>query len=464
MLATMGRPGWCDTDPKSIRIATFVVDVTIPLGHRCMGLLPTKANRVDDPLQARGIVWLGAGRPIVLVCFDWCEIRNDSYDRWRRVIADAAGTLPERVLVSCNHQHDAPVIDAGAQRLLDDVGLANELYDVAFQQRMMERVRREVIRSLTRTRSVTHVGIGKARVERIASSRRIVHPDGRVGFDRGSSSGRRALYRDAPTGKIDPWLRTISFWDGDQPLAAISCYATHPMSYYGRGGISWDFVGMARERRQRDDNAVHQIYVTGCSGDVTAGKYNDGEPSRRAELADRLYAGMVDAWRATRRLPLGTIAFRVASLKLPYRDSPSLNRARLERRLRDSRLRTEDRIWAAMSLSSRQRVASGRAIDVPCIDFGFAQIVLLPGESFVAYQLAAQSLRPQSFVMAIGYGECWPGYIPTDADFDDGFRDKWLWVGRGAEARLLQALREVLCPAPNHEPPAKGAPKLPSRN
>ncbi|MCA9222335.1 MAG: hypothetical protein KDA71_18540, partial [Planctomycetales bacterium] len=105
---------------SEFRLATFSADVTIPLGHRCMGILPTKASEVVDPLHVHGFVLLGGERPVVLAAFDWCEIRNDSFDAWRTTLAEAAGTTPERVLVSSLHQHDAPVIDGGAQRLLDE--------------------------------------------------------------------------------------------------------------------------------------------------------------------------------------------------------------------------------------------------------------------------------------------------------------------------------------------------------
>ena len=81
---------------------------------------------------------------------------------------------------------------------------------------------------------------------------------------------------------------------------------------------------------------------------------------------------------------------------------------------------------------------------MPCVDFGAAQLVLFPAEAFVGYQLLAQALRPESFVISVGYGECWPGYIPTDAAFEDAFEDQWLWVGPGSERRMRQALSEVL--------------------
>src|SRR5262245_60607290 len=91
------------------RLATFAADVTPPLGHPLMGGGIAPAKKIDDPLYARGFVLLGAGQPVVIVAVDWCEIRNDAHDRWRQVLATAAGTTPARVLVTSVHQHDAPI-------------------------------------------------------------------------------------------------------------------------------------------------------------------------------------------------------------------------------------------------------------------------------------------------------------------------------------------------------------------
>ena len=51
---------------------------------------------------------------------------------------------------------------------------------------------------------------------------------------------------------------------------------------------------------------------------------------------------------------------------------------------------------------------------------------------------------PDSFVMSIGYGKCWPGYIPTKAAFDDKFHDKWLWCAPGSQERITASLRQIL--------------------
>ena len=93
------------------QLATFSADVTPPLGHALMGGGIAPARKIEDPLFAHGWVLLGSGKPIVFVAIDWCEIRNEAYARWQSALAESAGTTPEHVLVSCLHQHDAPVFD-----------------------------------------------------------------------------------------------------------------------------------------------------------------------------------------------------------------------------------------------------------------------------------------------------------------------------------------------------------------
>lgn len=425
-------------------IAAFAADVTIPLGHRCMGILPTKAERIDDPLEARGFVLLGPDQPIVLLALDWCEVRNGAYDQWRSALAAAAETTPERVLVSCLHQHDAPVADRGAQALLDGVGLTGELYDTSFHSECVDRVARAMVQSLRSPRPITHIGIGQVKVEKVASSRRVVSGDGHVNWNRYSASAGDRQLSEAPEGEIDPYLKTIGFYDRDTPLLALSAYATHPMSYYGRGGVSADFVGLARRRRAKDDAKIFQIYVTGCSGDVTAGKYNDGTPLMRQVLADRLYDAMKKAWEGSERFPLERVGFRTVGLDLPFHEGPQFTREALQKTLDDEKAKVSDRILAAMGLSSLDRIGRGQKIDLPCVDFGRAKLVLFPGEAFVGYQLMAQRMAPESFVLSIGYGECWPGYVPTDAAFVDHFNHDWRWAGPRSEERIHNALKKVL--------------------
>lgn len=426
------------------QLATFRVDVTIPLGHACMGGGIAAAKEIVDPLFVNGVVLIGAEQPFVFVAVDWCEIRNDAYDHWRSALAEAAGTSPARVLLASVHQHDAPVVDYEAQRLLDGVGLDKSLCDVAFAKECVARVAAAIKDSLKSTIPVTHYGIGIAKVEGIGSNRRVVHADGKASYDRGSATANPDL-RALPEGTIDPYLKTLSFWNADTPVAAISAYSTHPMSYYGKGGVSADFVGMARARRQAEMPDIFQVYFSGCSGDTTAGKFNDGNPDNRPVLADKLYQGMVKAWENTERYPLQQIAWHCAPLHLVPKSFGGYSEEDALKTLADPNAKTFQRNLAAMALSWRKRVNAGHPIDVPVADFGKAIFLVLPAESFVLYQIIAQGFSPGAPVVAAGFGECAPGYIPSALASTEGYNNEsWCWVEPGAEALITEALRVAI--------------------
>ncbi len=380
---------------------------------------------------------------MVLLSVDWCEIRNDAYDRWRAVLAEAAGTDAVRVLVTSVHQHDAPLADLEAQRILS-AHKAGRICDPEFHEQCVQATAKALRTALADARRVTHLGLGQAKVADVASSRRYVGADGQPRFDRSSMSGGDPIKAKAPAGTIDPWLKTLSFWDGDAPLCALSSYAVHPMSYWGTGWVTSDFPGLARQRRQADEPAVFQIYASGASGNVTAGKFNNGSHENRAVLTGRLHAAMKEAWTSTKRHPLKAMTFRSTPLELKPRDDAGFSAADLEKTLSDPD--AKKRSQAALGLSWRKRVAAGLELDVPAIDFGVAQMVLLPGESYVEYQLAAQKMRPDSFVLVMGYGECAPGFIaPEEAWRErDGNLNSWCWVAPGAEKAMIKALEAVL--------------------
>jgi hypothetical protein len=392
------------------------------------------------------VILFGASQPIVICAIDWCELRNDAYDRWRDALAEAAGTTRQHVLIHCVHQHDAPYADLYAQRLLNEYGLPDAMVSLEFHEQMVTYVAAAAKRSVASRQEITHFGTGQAEVDRIACNRR-VELGGHARFNRYSFTRDRAV-RDADEGEIDPMLKTITFFNGDRAIASLHCYATHPMSYYGRGEVSYDFVGMARERLQRADPGVLQIYLTGCAGDLVAAKYNDGTQAGRAELAERLFQAMSAAQKSAVRHPFEQIDFRVGKLQYTARSSGSFSAEAAKELLANPRAAKRSRIEAALTLSWQRRVASGQAIDLPVIDFGSAKFVLLPAEAFVHYQLAAQRMLPEGFIMTAGFGECAPGYIPTDRAEREGFvaEHGYDWIAPLPEKTTLSALRAILLP------------------
>jgi len=427
-----------------LTVAPFTEEVTPPIGHPCMGGGVAPVKEIVDPLYATGFVLQGAGDPIVLVAVDWCEIRNDAYDRWREAIAAAVGTKRERVLVSCLHQHDTPVADLTAQRFLDDAKAKGAICMPEFHEKAVRRVAKAARGAMSKTQRVTHVGTGQAKVDRIASNRRYVDEGGRVRFNR-TSATRDPNIRAADEGLVDPYLKTLSLWDGDRPVLALGAYATHPMSFYGKGGASSDFVGLARKLRQAEEPKTHHVYVSGCSGNVTAGKYNEGAAENRIELAKRLHDAMREAWKNTTKRPLGECTFKSVPLRLPVRSGKGFTEADLTRRLNEDP-KPFGQCLAALGLGWRKRVEAGEPIDVCAIDFGGPAFLLLPAEAYVEYQLFAQSTRPKGFVVTAGYGECGPGYIPTEQAWkeNDSNLTDWCWVDPGCEAGMKKAIAEAL--------------------
>ena len=430
---------------EPLRIATFRCDATPPLGTPlCEGLV-MPALRVDDPLTARGIVLLGAEKPIVLCAVDWVGIGNDGYEAWRRALAEAAGTDPRRVAVHTLHPHDAPGCDFSAEALLKERGLGGAGFDPAFAEKAIARAAAALRESLRHPRVATHVGQGRAKVEKVASNRRVLGPDGKVKHVRFSSC-RDPEAIAAPEGVIDPYVRVLSFWEDDRPLAVLSYYATHPQSYYGKGGISADFVGMARTQRERELPGVPLIHFNGASGNVAAGKYNDGSPERRPILAGRLATGMKAAWDATEKTPIDAdaVGWKVVSAALPLRDT--LDPERLRKRLDDPQVATGERVRAARDLAWAMRMKRGDRIDLTRLSLGSASILHLPGELFVEYELAAQAMRPNQMVCMAAYGDYGPGYIGTRIAYGQGGYETSR-VSRTTpevEAVLIEAIRELL--------------------
>jgi hypothetical protein len=431
-------------DEPKLTLSTFDTEVTIPIGHPCMGGGIAPAKEVIDPLFAYGFVLKGAGKPVVFLALDWCEIRNGAYDHFRETVAKAVGTDPVRVMLCALHQHDAPIFDLEGQQLLEKTKAKGAICDLTFFEKAVNRVADTAKKCLKDAKPVTHIGTGEAKVEKVASNRRYTDESGKVQYNRMSAS-RDPKIRAGEEGTIDPLVKTLSFWNGDTALCGLSAYAVHPMSYYGKGGVSADFVGMARKRRQADTPGVVQMYASGCSGNVTAGKYNDGNPDNRPILADRMHAGMAAAWKATKKVAVKDVNFKSVPLTLEARTSEGFSEEALTKRLKDDP-KPFGQCLAALGLSWKHRCDAGKPIDLPVLDFGGPCIALLPAESYVEFQLAAQKARPDGFVLVAGYGECGPGYIPIERAWkeNDGNLSDWCWVNPGSEKRMMDAINKAL--------------------
>ena len=433
--------------PSNLRLATFDLDATPPIGS--FMAYDAVTNQWDLGLRARGVVLMGAGEPIVLCALDWIGIANESYDVFCAALAHAAGTSANQVSVHSLHQHDAPDSDFSAERILKEAGLGTRQYEGAFQRQVITNLATAVREALPHAAPVTHLGLGEARVNEVASNRRIFGPDGKVRAVRYTACADASL-RAEPEGTIDPVVSLVSFWNDDRPLAVLSYFATHPQSYYRTGIPNPDFPGIARFLRQLAVPGALHVHFNGAGGNIGAGKYNDGSPGNRRVLAERLADGMRRAWEGTKREPLtaSAVTWAVETVALP--PSTNLSAARLE-----AQLKGREASFVVMGGASRlawlRRCQAGHRVPVACLGLGRARILHMPGELFVEYQLAAKAARPDLFVAMAAYGDYAPWYIGTAIAYDEGGYEtspSASNVAPAVEEVLMGAIKKLLRPNP----------------
>ena len=67
-----------------------------------------------------------------------------------------------------------------------------------------------------------------------------------------------------------------------------------------------------------------------------------------------------------------------------------------------------------------KRQLEGKKTDISCLSIGDIRLLLMPGELFVEYQLAAKAMRPDLFVAMAAYVDYGPFYIGTEEAYKQG--------------------------------------------
>lgn len=425
-----------------LHVAPFRCDVTPPVGHSLCGGWIRPVVDVEDPLEAIGFVLLGSGAPVVVCVVDWTGILNEAHLAWRRALAEAAGTTPDRVTVHCLHNHNAPFVCFDAERLAGAQADLPRVFDRDFHRRCLDAARAAVVEALRSPRAVTHFAHGSAAVTEVASNRRVERgPDGRVRRMRGSSCKIPELAA-LPEGLIDPRLRTVAFYDGAKKVVACHYYATHPMSYYGDGRVSPDFCGLARKARQREEPGCTHLYFTGCAGNVAAGKYNNGTPEARVALTRRMQQAIAAAEATLRPEPLAEVAWRTEEILPP--PNPALGLGALQELIDKPKDTVVARVRPAFKLASILRYERKQPFVLGALRLNETVVLHLPAEPFVEYQLRAQALRPGRPVAVAAYGDCGPWYIPTRAEFPGGgYEVEHAFFDASAEDLLMGAITRL---------------------
>jgi hypothetical protein len=433
-----------ETTGSNLHLATFGFDVTPPKGHSLCGGWIKPAVEIYDSLEAVGLVLLGAGEPIVICAVDWTGLLNEAHLEWRQALADAAGTTPDRVAVQCLHQHNAPMACLEAERIVLAQGDLPHIVELDYFCRCLDRGRNAVAQAIKQARPVSHFAHGQAKVEQVASNRRVFRDEsGRVKAQRRSFCEDEQL-RALSEGLVDPWLKTVAFYDTQTKIAACHYYATHPISFYGDGRVSSDFVGLARKSRQQEEPDCLHLYFTGCAGNINAGKYNNGSRAMCSVLADRVYQGIVQSEQDMQPVEIERLGWRSIEILPPLRNTLSANA--LEKQISNKSGTVLSRNSRAFMLSWLRRLEQQIPLVLSSLHINDVCSLHLPAECFIQYQLRAQQMRPSGFVATAAYGDGGPWYIPVHEEYSHGgYEVSMAFCGRGIDSLLTSGMQELLC-------------------
>jgi hypothetical protein len=397
-------PGNANQNPGNLKIVTFQVDVTPPIGDP-LAYVPN--DKVDTPIYVSGVVLDDGPTRAVWVSSDYIYICGESYVQWTQTIAEQAGTVEENVFLHSVHQHDSirwapeynPLEGEDGPMVVNPEYCVKSLNDVSVA----------IAKAVSGPwQLVGKVLTSETRLGGLAANRRLADANGQFAHTRFSGKNTPAI-QAWPVGKIDPILRTICFENTDgRRVVALHFYATHPMAAYMRRMVSADVPGRAlRHVQENDDSVALNIYFTGCGGDVTFGKYNlTGDAAAIDQLGMRLGKGMLHNLQQLEEQPISPLVVKRVAFDVPF--DPALRPASdysgehaLERRYL---LDTID-LWRQSTVA---RLSIGPKVHL--LSFELSEV-------FVDYQLYAQSLIPEHFLATAAYGNGVYWYIPTRAAF-----------------------------------------------
>jgi hypothetical protein len=156
---------------------------------------------------------------------------------------------------------------------------------------------------------------------------------------------------------------------------------------------------------------------------------------------------MKAAWEAIEKRPLdGTeISWNTRDVSLPV--GKHLDPPLLEERINNTDNTLAIRINGVRHVAFLRWVKAGHKITLSRLRIGDIDLLHLPGELFVEYQLAAQKLRPDAHVCVAAYGDYGPGYIGLHDSYAQGgyeTSERASRVAPGVESVLMQGISALL--------------------
>ena len=233
-----------DAPAQKFRAGAATSNITPPLDSTIVGgFVPFPASQVHDDLHARCLVLDDGNTMLAIVVCDLLGIHRAVSIEARRLIRDATGISPDRVMISCTHTHSAASA-LGQDRYTSEQPL--DEYQLFVARRISDGVRR-AIGSLR----PAQIAFGTSEAPEHVFNRRWLMKEGTAPVNPFGKVDRVKMNPPAgstnliePAGPVDPTVSFIAFREpGGALISVFSAYSLHYVGGVGSGDISATITG-----------------------------------------------------------------------------------------------------------------------------------------------------------------------------------------------------------------------------
>ena len=302
----------------ALHLATFACDVTPPIGHPLCGGWIEPVRGVDDPLRALGVVLLGAAhRSCCAPSIGAASATTPTWPGgrpWPRPPTPRRSASPCSACIRTTPRSPTPRPRNSSKPPTAPPSLDLKFFDKTCRAR--GRRGQGGADEDGRVHSRRH-RTGKGRTSRLQPPH---HRSGRqVRKPPATAPPRTPRIRAEPEGLIDPWLRTLSFWNGDKPAGrpALLRHASDELLRRrpGHAATSAAWPAKAPTRNQGVSGVLHRLRRQHHGRQVQR-----RQPRRTGRCcATACTTAMKAAWKATNRHADRAWEWRVEPVKLPPR-------------------------------------------------------------------------------------------------------------------------------------------------
>lgn len=443
----------------TLRAGAAMSNITPELGSAIIGgFVPFPATHVHDELHARCLVLDDGKTMVALVVCDLLGMHRSVSMEARKLIQDATGIPPERVLISCTHTHSAASA-LGSERFTSEQPLND------YQRFVAKRIADGVRCAINRLRPA-EIGFGTVEAPEHVFNRRWFMREGTVPLNPFGKMDRVKMNPPAgskdlvePAGPTDPTVSFIALREpGGRMISVFSAYSLHYVGGVGDGHISSDYYGMfcealkARVGGGVAEPAFVALMANGTSGDVNNIAFRVPRGPKAAyeqmrhvaeDLAEKVH-GALAGIRWERHAALET---RYRELSLSWRTvEPELLQWANEKLAAGSPAKADLPSIYAGRVQHLARASGPALAPIQVLRIGDVCVGTSPCETFAEMGLEFKKRNPFAKAFMLELNHAYLGYLPTPRHFALGGYETWPGTNAlepEASVKILSALLEM---------------------